>query len=338
MLTNPRGKVCGFVVRQRSPQPAQLLVVDIRMTAGLRARLPGGSCEEGEHPDEGVLREVREETGLATLQIIRRLGVQRYFKPYLGCEVERYDYLLRTASDTPDVFSHSVTGKGADAGCIFDCRWIDRSRIGEVDDEYSAALKPVYLPEFFADPTRLTLRPDAVVIEPYSAEWPGLFRELAGALRRALGDAAIRIDHIGSTAVPGLAAKPIIDVQISVRQLEPVESYGLALVHLGYRFRPDNDDPSRRYFREGSGRRRTHVHVRQAGSPDEQRTLLFRDYLRADRDEMRRYEGAKRRLATQYRHRRRAYVDAKGVIIEKMLQRAEDWAHRTEWLLSPSDA
>jgi GrpB-like predicted nucleotidyltransferase (UPF0157 family) len=185
---------------------------------------------------------------------------------------------------------------------------------------------------------RLTLRPDAVVIEPYSAEWPGLFRELAGALRRALGDAAIRIDHIGSTAVPGLAAKPIIDVQISVRQLEPVESYGLALVHLGYRFRPDNDDPSRRYFREGSGRRRTHVHVRQAGSPDEQRTLLFRDYLRADRDEMRRYEGAKRRLATQYRHRRRAYVDAKGVIIEKMLQRAEDWAHRTEWLLSPSDA
>src|SRR5687768_10521599 len=121
---------------------------------------------------------------------------------------------------------------------------------------------------------------DPVEIVPYDPEWPLRFRHLASELRAALGDAALRIDHIGSTAVPGLAAKPIIDVQISVAELEPMTGYRARLEELGYRWRSDNPDLGKRYFREREGQPRTHVHVRPAGSFAEQFALLFRDYLR----------------------------------------------------------
>jgi GrpB-like predicted nucleotidyltransferase (UPF0157 family) len=77
---------------------------------------------------------------------------------------------------------------------------------------------------------------DEVMIVPYDAEWPILFARLGSALRAALGDVALRIDHIGSTSVPGLDAKPIIDVQISVASFEPLNAYRGPLESLGYVF------------------------------------------------------------------------------------------------------
>ena len=77
------------------------------------------------------------------------------------------------------------------------------------------------------------MTPDRIEVVPYDEEWPRLFSSLGASLRAALGDIALRIDHIGSTSVPGLAAKPIIDVQISVAALEPVEPYRLRLEGLG---------------------------------------------------------------------------------------------------------
>jgi GrpB-like predicted nucleotidyltransferase (UPF0157 family) len=91
---------------------------------------------------------------------------------------------------------------------------------------------------------------------------------------------ALRIDHIGSTAVPGLAAKPIVDIQISVPAFEPLDAFRVPLVQLGYVFRADNQERTKRYFREPPGDRRTHIHVRRAGSFSEQLALLFRDFMR----------------------------------------------------------
>src|SRR5688572_11630058 len=121
---------------------------------------------------------------------------------------------------------------------------------------------------------------DPIEVVPYDAEWPFRFLHLASDMRAALGAAAVRIDHIGSTSVPGLDAKPIIDVQITVATLEPMKDYRAPLEGLGYRWRTDNPDQSKRYFREREGERRTHIHVRPAGSFAEQFALLFRDYLR----------------------------------------------------------
>ncbi|MFL1675826.1 GrpB family protein [Paenibacillus dendritiformis] len=115
--------------------------------------------------------------------------------------------------------------------------------------------------------------------------WSEEFKEIGTRIRDALQDAALRIDHIGSTAVPGLDAKPIIDIQISVRSFEPLASYRDPLQAIGYLHRAGNPELTKRYFREGPGMRRTHIHVREAGSFAEQFALLFRDYLRVHPEE-----------------------------------------------------
>ena len=111
-----------------------------------------------------------------------------------------------------------------------------------------------------------------VEVVDYDPAWPALFGEAGRALRIALGAVALRIDHIGSTAVAGLAAKPIIDVQISVAAFEPLAAFKDPLERLGYVYRADNTERTKRYFREPSGSRRTHVHVGGPGvSPSSSR-------------------------------------------------------------------
>lgn len=131
----------------------------------------------------------------------------------------------------------------------------------------------------------------------YGRAWPGRFTALGVRLRDALGSVATRIDHIGSTSVPGLDAKPIIDVQVSVAAFDPQEPYRQPLEGLKLVFRPDNPDRTKRYFREAVGTQRTHIHVRRAGSWSEQFTLMFRDYLRAHPQDRDRYAELKRDLA-----------------------------------------
>jgi GrpB-like predicted nucleotidyltransferase (UPF0157 family) len=107
--------------------------------------------------------------------------------------------------------------------------------------------------------------PHRIEIVAYDPAWPARLAELGRELRAGLGEVALRIGHIGSTAVPGLAAKPIIDLQVSVAASEPLAAYRQPLEQLGYVYRADNRERTKRYFREPPGRRRTHVHVRQGG-------------------------------------------------------------------------
>jgi Uncharacterized conserved protein len=177
-----------------------------------------------------------------------------------------------------------------------------------------------------------------VEIAPYDADWPKQFRHLAEGMRQAFGPVAIRIDHIGSTAIPGLAAKPIIDIQVSVADFEPLDLYRLPLEELGYVFRAQNPELTKRYFRESPGSPRTHVHVRRAGSWAEQFSLLFRDYLRLHTEEAQRYEQIKRDLADQYRDDRHGYTDAKQPFIWELMGRADRWSQEVGWSPGPSDA
>lgn len=179
---------------------------------------------------------------------------------------------------------------------------------------------------------------DRIRVVAYDEGWPALFAARASALRERLGDVALRIDHIGSTAVPGLAAKPIIDVQISVAAFEPLEAFRTPLEGLGYVFRADNPERTKRYFREPPGDRRTHIHVRRAGSFSEQFPLLFRDFMRAHPDWAGRYAALKLELAKRYEHDRSGYTDAKGPFTWEAIAAADDWAQRSGWAPGPSDA
>lgn len=179
---------------------------------------------------------------------------------------------------------------------------------------------------------------ERVIIVPYDPEWPGMFAKLEAAFRGALGDIALRIDHIGSTSIPGLDAKPIVDVQISVASLEPVDPFRIPLESLGYVWRSNNPELTKRYFREKPGERRTHIHVRRAGSFSEQFPLLFRDYMRAHPDELRPYAEMKYRLAEQYGEDRHGYTIAKGPFVWAAMRKADQWAQDTGWEPGPSDA
>jgi GrpB-like predicted nucleotidyltransferase (UPF0157 family) len=177
---------------------------------------------------------------------------------------------------------------------------------------------------------------DRIVIVDYDPAWPEQFQRLGARLRTALGLLALRIDHIGSTSVPGLAAKPILDVQISVAALEPVGAYLPALEATGFHWRADNPERTKRYFREITGPR-THIHVRASGSWSEQFALLMRDYLRAHPAEAARYAALKRELAERLGDDRHAYTDAKDPFIWALMARATTWTQATGWAPGMSD-
>ena len=180
---------------------------------------------------------------------------------------------------------------------------------------------------------------EPIEIHPYTQKWPQEFSEIGKKMRDALGPIALRIDHIGSTSIPGLAAKPIIDIQISVDSLEPVEPFLKPLKKLGYCWRKGKKyEKTKRYFRETQGMRRTHVHVRKLGSWHQQFPLLFRDYMRVHKPDCDKYEFVKKELAQQYRNEREKYTDSKNDIFWEIIARADRWAANTGWEPGGSDA
>lgn len=178
----------------------------------------------------------------------------------------------------------------------------------------------------------------------YDERWPVEFQRISAPLREALGELALRIDHIGSTSVPGLAAKDIIDVQVTVAVLDAASIAG-ALAPLGYTLRedinhdhipPGRDDTAQEwqklYFRPPEGQRRTNLHVRQAGRANQRYALLFRDYLRADPHVAKAYEQIKLALARLHPEDVEAYYDVKDPACDLIMAAAERWAAQTHYM------
>jgi GrpB-like predicted nucleotidyltransferase (UPF0157 family) len=159
---------------------------------------------------------------------------------------------------------------------------------------------------------------DEVNIVEYDPRWQTLFTEEAERIWQALGnDLVVEIEHIGSTAVPGMAAKPVIDIMVGVRSLVDAKSAILPLESLGYVYWREDPRPGRMFFVKGMppyGKQRTHhVHIVEIDSEFWERKL-FCDYLRKHPEEAKRYEALKRDLATSFRSDREAYTNGKMTI------------------------
>ncbi len=161
--------------------------------------------------------------------------------------------------------------------------------------------------------------PRPVVIVDYDADWPARFERERQRIGRALGPRALRVEHIGSTAVPGLAAKPIVDVLVAVSDPEDEAAIVAPLESAGYELRVR--EPGHRMLR--TPQRDVHVHVWGAADPEVDRHLRFRDRLRLAPEDRRAYERLKRELARRQWPDMNAYADAKGPLIEAILARAE---------------
>lgn len=145
---------------------------------------------------------------------------------------------------------------------------------------------------------------DPIVVVPYDEAWPSLYEEEWARIERAIGPWAESVEHVGSTAVPGLAAKPVIDIMVGVRSLEDSPTLVERLVGIGYEYVPEFEQvlPFRRYFRRMREGRRTHqIHlVERSNTVWWDRHLLFRDYLRAHPEVADEYARLKHRLSDRF--------------------------------------
>ncbi|MGK8508903.1 GrpB family protein [Nocardia asiatica] len=168
----------------------------------------------------------------------------------------------------------------------------------------------------------------AVVLAEYDTAWPNEYAEEEAAIRAALGDVALRIEHTGSTSVPGLAAKPVIDILLLVPDAADEAAYLPALEAAGYALRvrqPDWYQHRCLVAQVESGARRSvnlHVFAPESGAPEIERILAFRDWLRTHEDDREYYERTKRELARRDWKYVQHYANAKSEVIEEILGRA----------------
>jgi GrpB-like predicted nucleotidyltransferase (UPF0157 family) len=169
---------------------------------------------------------------------------------------------------------------------------------------------------------------DPIVVVPYDHAWPSLYEKERARIERAIGPWVEGIEHVGSTAVPGLAAKPVIDIMVGVKSLENSPILVERLVGIGYEYVPEFERvlPFRRYFRKTREGRRTHqVHlVERSNTEWWDRHLLFRDYLRADPEIAGEYARLKYELSDRFGEDRVAYTHAKNHFISEVVRRAQE--------------
>ncbi len=159
----------------------------------------------------------------------------------------------------------------------------------------------------------------------YDPEWPRLYEEEAERIREALSDSVVEIEHMGSTAVPGLAAKPIIDISVGLRTLDLDRGQIAGMERIGYEYLGEFGIPGRLFFRKGGGHRTHHVHAVVWGGEHWQRQEAFREYLRAHPNEARLYEDEKRRLVKETGGDWYLYWERKQVFVEELFARAWEW-------------
>jgi len=165
---------------------------------------------------------------------------------------------------------------------------------------------------------------EPIVIVDYDANWSSQYEQEKSRIIDALGNSVADIQHIGSTSVPGLAAKPIIDIILGLEKVPPLLTQSINLEALGYLYYGEFGIPGRHYFRRGMPRT-YQIHAVQVNSDFWQRHILFRDFLRSHPQAAQQYETLKRKLAAEFRNERDRYTDNKTPLIEQLLIQAKAW-------------
>ncbi|MCA1029704.1 GrpB family protein [Bacillus timonensis] len=165
-----------------------------------------------------------------------------------------------------------------------------------------------------------------VVVSNYDPHWVHLFEEEAKRICDIFKDELVDIHHIGSTSVPGLKAKPIIDMMPVVKDVEKIDSYNNEMIQLGYEPLGENGLPGRRYYRKGEDDRTHHVHLFQWNNHSEiDRHLAVRDYLRKHPEAAKQYGELKAKLAALFPHDIKGYMDGKDLFVKNLEQHAQEW-------------
>jgi GrpB-like predicted nucleotidyltransferase (UPF0157 family) len=165
-----------------------------------------------------------------------------------------------------------------------------------------------------------------IEVEPYNPDWPEKYHHEARQLTQIFASQLISIHHIGSTAIPGIKAKPVIDIMVVVHEIDQVEQYNSSMIGLGYSPRGEYGIPGRRYFPKVIDDVHSHhVHVYSQGHKDITLLLNFRDYLRDHPEQALAYSQLKEKLAQKFRYDSAGYTEAKTDFVKNINLLAAQW-------------
>ena len=165
-----------------------------------------------------------------------------------------------------------------------------------------------------------------VRLAQYSPEWKMLYEEEERLLKDLIGEYVIDIQHIGSTSVPGLIAKPIIDIGIAIKDFEEGQRLVKPIESLGYEYKGENGIPKRHYFVKGNPTTH-HLHIVEIDSEEWKKNITFRDALRKDENLAKEYAKLKLNLAEKFKYDRVAYTDGKTDFVNYILKLSKNEAH-----------
>ena len=168
-----------------------------------------------------------------------------------------------------------------------------------------------------------------VVVTNYNPKWPRMFEAETDMIREVFGDELLAVHHIGSTSVPGLKAKPIIDIMPLVKNIEIVDKFNDKMIALGYEPMGEYGIPGRRFFRKGGDHRTHHIHIFQLGSTEVQRHLALPEYLLQHADDAKSYGELKESLAESFPNDIEAYMDGKNDFVKNLERKAIKWYMET---------
>jgi GrpB-like predicted nucleotidyltransferase (UPF0157 family) len=162
-----------------------------------------------------------------------------------------------------------------------------------------------------------------VGVVSYNSNWKKMYKEESEKIKNVLSDIIIDIHHVGSTAIPGIKAKPVIDILVEVKDIEAVDRYNHKMKDLGYEVMGEYGILKRRFFRKGGNNRTHHIHIFQAGNEEIERHINFKEYLIAHPDKARVYSKLKEELANKYTYDVENYTNSKSDFIKEIDKKAK---------------
>lgn len=159
----------------------------------------------------------------------------------------------------------------------------------------------------------------------YNPKWKEMYKEESEKIKNVLSDIVIDIHHIGSTAIPGIKAKPVIDILVEVKDIEGVDQYNYKMRELGYEVMGEYGIPKRRFFRKGENKRTHHIHIFQVGNEEIGRHINFKEYLIACPDKAREYSKLKEKLVNKYTYDVKNYTNGKSDFIKEIDRKVKLW-------------
>ena len=167
----------------------------------------------------------------------------------------------------------------------------------------------------------LGLKRGELRVSPYREKWKNLFKTEKKDIEKAIGDYIEDIQHVGSTSIPGMSAKPILDIAIAVKDFEEARICIEPLSKMGYAFKGENGIPRRHYFLKGEPCTH-HIHLLEKDSEEWEKLILFRDYLRSNQNTAEEYKKLKIDLSERHREDRKSYQAAKGNFVETVIRKS----------------